>query len=99
MNELNSLKYLELCIKESLRLFPTVPMIGRCPSEPIVLNGVEIPPGLPVMIGIRQLQRKKEYWGANALDFEPKRFKDSKDNAAYLPFSMGQRNCIGKDDN
>lgn len=96
LKELNSLKYLDLCIKESLRIFSTVPMIGRCPSEPFVLNGIEIPAGVPIMIGIRQLHRKKEYWGEDALQFEPERFRDFKDNGAYLPFSMGQRNCIGK---
>lgn len=96
LKELNSLTYMDQCIKESLRLFPTVPLIGRCPSEPVVLNGVEIPAGVTVMVGIRQIHRKKEYWGENALEYVPERFKDFKENDAYLPFSMGPRNCIGK---
>lgn len=96
LDELKNMKYLEWCIKESLRLFPTVPMIGRTPSEPFVLKGHEIPVGVPIMIGIRQLHRKKEHWGENADKFEPERFKEFKDNGAFLPFSQGSRNCVGE---
>lgn len=99
---LNKLTYLDQCIRESLRLFPTVPLIGRSPSEPIVLNNVEIPAGLPVIIGIRQIQRHAEYWGEDAHIFKPERFASDADQtfksfpAAYIPFSLGPRNCLGK---
>lgn len=99
--QLMKLRLMDACIRESLRLFPTVPMIGRAPIEPIVLNNTEIPPGLPVMLGIRQIQRQPEYWGEDAHLYRPERFMD--ENAkykeypgSYLPFSAGQRNCIGK---
>lgn len=98
---LSKLPFMDACIRESLRLFPTVPLIGRSPAEPIVLNNTEIPPGVTVILGIRQIQRQQEYWGEDAHLYKPERFLG--DNASYkeipgcyIPFSSGPRNCIGK---
>ena len=38
MRELQDLKYLECVIKESMRMFPPVPMIGRYVTEDITLG-------------------------------------------------------------
>lgn len=98
---LSKLTYMDACIKETLRLFPTVPLIGRAPSEPIVINNVEIPPGTPVFLGIRQVQRQTAYWGKDAHIFQPERFfaenaQHKENSGCYIPFSLGSRNCIGK---
>lgn len=98
---LSKLKFMDACIRETMRLFPTVTLIGRTAVEPIVLNNAEIPAGLPIMVGIRQIHRRTDYWGNDAHLFRPERFLSDaanyKDNpGCYLPFSMGPRNCIGK---
>lgn len=97
--ELEKLKFTDLCIKESLRLFPTAPLIGRVANKPIILsNGVEIPANVPLMFGIRQLHIQEKYFGSTANIFDPYRFLDDKMNDLssapyYIPFSCGPRNC------
>lgn len=98
---LSKLPFMDACLRESMRLFPTVPLIGRAPTATIKLNNFEIPAGVPVVVGIRQIQRRTEYWGEDAHLYRPERFlkenlghKES--SGIYLPFSMGQRNCIGR---
>ena len=98
---INKMIYLDQCIRETQRLFPTVPLIGRTPNETIELNGYEIPPGLPIFIGIRQIHRRQDYYGSDAHLYKPDRFQPNEHHpnkdqqGVYLPFSLGPRNCIG----
>lgn len=95
---LKSLHYLEMCIKESLRLFPSIRIIGRTLTEPLILNGGDIilPAKTECFVPIFSINRDEHYY-YQANCFIPERFETvQKHPFAYLPFSAGPRNCIGQ---
>lgn len=92
--------YLELCINESLRLFPIVSLMSKMvKGGSINLSGYEVQPGVSIIIGVNRVHRKLKYWGPNANEFDPTRFSPEnyrKENRfAFIPFSDGARNCVG----
>ncbi|XP_056636365.1 cytochrome P450 4c3-like [Diorhabda sublineata] len=98
--ELGELKFMERCIKESLRLYPSVPLISRNAGENILTkSGYVIPKGCDVNIYIYDLHRIPEIW-ENPEKFDPDRFLpenvSKRHPFAYVPFSAGSRNCIGQ---
>lgn len=98
---LNKLKFMDNCLNESYRVFATVPIIAREPTKPITLkNGVTVPVGTPIAIGIRQLHLREEYWGPTVNLYDPTRFEreefKKQPAGSFIPFSYGPRNCVGK---
>lgn len=97
--ELQNLPYMEMCIKESLRLYPSVPLIGRLASEDFyTASGYLIPKGVEILIHIYDLHRNAEIY-PEPEKFDPDRFLPentaTRHPFAFLPFSGGPRNCIG----
>ncbi|XP_051172502.1 cytochrome P450 4C1-like [Leptopilina boulardi] len=99
IKEINSLDYLDRCIKESLRLYPSVPNIGRAVTEDLQLKNYLIPAGSIINVHIFDLHRDPNYW-PNPNVFDPDRFLpnavQNRHPFAYVPFSAGSRNCIGQ---
>ncbi|XP_055302936.1 probable cytochrome P450 4ac1 [Sitodiplosis mosellana] len=93
----NNLTYMDAVIKEALRLYPAVPFIGRILGEDTVIDNVKLPAKTIIHIIIHVLHRDP----ANFPDpekFQPNRFLNNevRHPFAYVPFSAGQRNCIGQ---
>ncbi|XP_055382256.1 probable cytochrome P450 313b1 [Condylostylus longicornis] len=97
-NNLKELVYLQMCIDEALRVIPPVPLVGRHLTTDIKLkNGIIIPKGTDVILDIFSMQRNTKYWGPKAKSFDPDNFLpgNKRHPYSYVPFTKGQRKCIG----
>ncbi|XP_022915872.2 cytochrome P450 4C1-like [Onthophagus taurus] len=99
ISDLNKLSYLECCVKEALRLYPSVPVIGRKLTEDVVIDGYEIPKETDANLHIYKVHRNPDIY-PNPDKFDPDRFLPENSSKrhpyAYVPFSAGPRNCIGQ---
>lgn len=88
---LNKLSYLEMVIKETMRLFPVAAFTLRTASENFELNKYTIPAGANIFLSIFTLHRDKRFWGDNAEIFTPERFEPEQIKGvhpyAYVPFT------------
>ncbi|MCC6893057.1 MAG: cytochrome P450 [Anaerolineae bacterium] len=96
--DLANLKYSEMVLKESMRLYPPVSSAGREPIEDIEIGGYTLPKGSLVTIAIYAMHRNPEIF-ENPETFDPERFSPENEKKipryAYLPFGAGPRVCIG----
>ncbi|XP_046962288.1 cytochrome P450 4C1-like isoform X1 [Vanessa cardui] len=97
MSDLADMKYLECCIKETLRLYPSVYFIIRYCKHELKLKNYEVPAGSDCSILIFDLHRRSDQF-VEPLKFRPERFQEEPTwhPFAYIPFSAGPRNCIGQ---
>ncbi|KAI5641922.1 cytochrome p450 domain-containing protein [Phthorimaea operculella] len=95
-SEMQKMKYLDLVIKESMRMFSPVPGIQRFITEDTELAGVRVPKNTTCLVNIYSLHRNPKVW-ENPMEFRPERFENPlKDPFAFLAFSAGARNCMGQ---
>lgn len=96
--EVGRLKYLDCCMKETMRLHPPIPVIQRTLSETIELGGYTVPAGTSVEILFYAMHHDEKHF-SEPLRFKPERFMEHESHGrhpySFVPFSAGPRNCIG----
>ena len=57
--DINRMKYLDQCIKETMRMFPVVPLIGRVVPEDTQIGDFLVPKGVTAMVAPFAVQRDR----------------------------------------
>ncbi|MEM8555022.1 MAG: cytochrome P450 [Pseudomonadota bacterium] len=85
-------------VRETLRLYPALPMLLRETTKPETFRQRRLPVGAQVVISPWHLHRHVDHW-TDPDAFRPSRWRDADHTQArrdaYLPFGLGERSCPG----
>ncbi|OJD32086.1 nadph-cytochrome p450 reductase [Diplodia corticola] len=99
VKHLDKFKYIDACLKETLRLNGPIGMISRRAKHDTVIGGrYKIPADHALLINLRPYHSDPAVWGEDAAEFKPERMfhMDKLPKDAWKPFGIGMRSCIGR---
>ncbi|KAJ4848490.1 hypothetical protein Tsubulata_003361, partial [Turnera subulata] len=100
---LEQMHYLHAALSETLRLYPAVPVDGRCAEvDDILPDGYRLKKGDGVGYLAYAMGRMPYIWGEDAEDFRPERWLKNgifqpESPFKFIAFHAGPRTCLGKD--
>ncbi|GMJ01571.1 cytochrome P450, family 704, subfamily A, polypeptide 2 [Hibiscus trionum] len=100
---LEQMHYLHAALTETLRLYPVVPMDGRCAQvDDILPDGHKVKKGDEVYYLSYAMGRMPYIWGEDAEEFRPERWLldgvfQPESSFKFISFHAGPRICLGKE--
>ena len=95
---LDDLEITRRVLKESMRLYPPAPVLGRMATRQVDIGGHQFRPGTMLVIPIWAIHRHRALWD-DPDRFDPDRFlparEETMQRSQYMPFGFGPRICIG----
>ncbi|XP_008543199.1 cytochrome P450 4C1 [Microplitis demolitor] len=100
IDEIQRFTYLECCIKEAQRLYPSVPVISKTTQEDTQFKHCFVPKDTILLIYPIDTHRDPNFWPQPEI-YNPDRFLlseqlEKRHPFSFIPFSAGPRNCIGQ---
>jgi cytochrome P450 len=92
---IDRLNYLEGCIQEAMRLWPTTPMLTRQTVQHDVLDGNDIPSGTQVVI-LNGFNHRDWETDPDAGNFRPEFWLEKRSDYRFNHLSNGTQVCAGK---
>lgn len=99
--DLMTVPYMTQVIKETLRIYPPMPVTIRRALKDGLVGRYRIRKGDIILVGALAAQRDPRYWGHEPDVFNPDHFAMEKvverPRHAFIPFSVGLRQCMAQE--
>jgi cytochrome P450 family 6 len=94
------MKFIDLCVKETLRKYPALPLINRECTKDYQIPGskLSIEKGTAVVISLLGIHRNEKFF-PDPMKYNPDRFTEEAkayNEDMYMPFGIGPRSCMGE---
>jgi cytochrome P450/NADPH-cytochrome P450 reductase len=100
-DDLMAMTYTTQVIKETLRIYPPMPVTIRRSRKDGMLGRYQVRKDDIILVGTLAAQRDPRYWGPDPDRFDPEQFAMEKvvdrPRHAFIPFSIGKRQCMAQE--